>query len=195
MSLLSSYVRRSLTDSLRMVYRPHRARMHLRAGEADPRDQPGAGPHRLGYEGGVHVGELQLGTADEPERAVGADVAPGDGQMAVGAVAAHEGAAEIQAVIPTPDRDRNLPPGGGSVAGHGLGRLPRVPGRDQARPVLAGAAQRQVNVLEARCIGPSGDGAAGQVTALDHDRQRRGLGPGPRRGAAPRRWRRGVLLV
>src|SRR5579862_7366528 len=113
-----------------MVYRPHRARMHMRAGEADPGDQPGAGPHRLGHQAGVDVGELQLGTADEPERAVGADVTPGDAQMAVGAVAAHEGTAEIEAVITTtPDRDRNLPPGGGSVAGHRLGRMPRVSGR------------------------------------------------------------------
>src|SRR3984957_8852005 len=176
MSLLSEPVGPGLTDSLRVVYRPDRARIHLRAGEADPGDQPGAGPHRLGYEGGVHVGELQLGTADEPERAVGADVAPGDDQMAVGAVAAHEGAAEIQAVIPTPDRDRNLPPGGGSVAGHGLSRLPRVSGRDQARPVLAGAAQRQVNVLEARCIRSAVAGAAGQVPAPDDNRHRRRLG-------------------
>src|SRR5271156_3039609 len=149
MSLLSVGVRPSLTDSLRVVYRPDDARMHLRVGEVDPGDQQGAGAHGLGHEGGVAVGELQLGAADEPERTVGRDVAPGDAQMAVSAVAAHEGAAEIEAVITAPDRDLDLPPGGGRVAGHGLGRLPRVSGRDQARPVLAGTAQREVNVPEA----------------------------------------------
>src|SRR5271170_1087077 len=149
MSLMSGDVRTSLTNSLRVDHRPDDARMHLRVGEVDPAEQPGAGAHGLGHEGGVDVGELQLGAADEPERTVGQDVAPGDAQMPVAAVAAHEGAAEIEAVIAAPDRDLNLPPGGGSVAGHGLGRLPRVSGRDQARPVLAGTAQREVNVPEA----------------------------------------------
>src|SRR5580700_11979251 len=104
MSLLSGDVRTSLTDSLRVVHRPEDARMHLRVGEVDPGDQPGAGAHGLGHEGGGDVGELQLGAADEPERTVGRDIAPGDAQMAVGAVAAHEGAAEIEAVITAPDR-------------------------------------------------------------------------------------------
>ncbi len=57
---------------------------------------------------GVDLGELQLGAADEPEGAVGRDVAPDDAQVTVGPIAAHEGAAEIEALIAAPDRGRFL---------------------------------------------------------------------------------------
>ena len=94
--------------------------MSLRIGEAGLGDQPGAGTHGLGDEGGSDVGELQLGAADEPEGTVGRDVAPDEAQVAVGAVASYERPAEIEAVIIAPDRDLDLPPGGLSIPATGV---------------------------------------------------------------------------
>ena len=170
-------------------------RAALRVSEADPHREPGAGPQGLLDDLGVELEELELGPAKEPERTIGGDVAPGQSEVTVGAVAPDEGTAEVQAVGVAPDRDLDFPARRVGVAGDRLDRPPRMAGRDQARPVLAGTAQRQVNVPEVRCIQPGAEGAARQAEGLDHDHQRRGLGLGPGRGLASRRRRRGVLLV
>src|SRR6202041_3101436 len=114
--------------------------------------EPGAGSQGPLYERGVGVTEPELRSAEEPERAVRADVAPGQSEVAVGAVAADEGTAEVEAVCAAPDGDLDLPARRGGVAGDGLDRAPRVARHGQAGPVLARAAQRQVDVLVSRLV-------------------------------------------
>ena len=58
------------------------------AGYSDP-NEPVPGAHGFLDEPGIDLGEPELAAADKPQRAVAVNVAPGEKQVAVGAVAAH----------------------------------------------------------------------------------------------------------
>jgi hypothetical protein len=70
MSLLSVRVRLSLTDSLRVIDRPGGVRgpagILVRAAEADPGDQPGAGAHGLGP-GGADGWDMTFAYRDQAD--------------------------------------------------------------------------------------------------------------------------------
>src|SRR5215471_4676572 len=68
------------------------------AGQPDPGDEPAVGAQGVLDEAGINVAEAELAAADQPHRAVVVNVAPGEKEVAVGAVAAHGRPAEVEAV-------------------------------------------------------------------------------------------------
>src|SRR5260370_5731344 len=71
-------------------------------GEPDPGDQPAGGAHRLFDDARIDVYEPQLGAAEHPQRPVAGHLAPGQAEMAVGAVTAHERPAAVVALLAAP---------------------------------------------------------------------------------------------
>jgi hypothetical protein len=141
----------------------------------------------------VDVGEPELAAADQPQRAVARNVAPGEKQVTVGAVAAHIRPAEVQATGIAPHGDRHLPVRRRRITGHRLGGQPGFARNQQRGPLLALGAQGDMNVvvLPGRVRRA---GEPGQAGGLDHDGER----PEHRRRApdgTPRRGRCRVLGV
>src|SRR5215468_1780069 len=107
------------------------------AGQPDSRDQPVPGAHGFLDEAGINVEEAELAAADQPHRAVVANVAPGEKEVAVGAVAAYGRPAEVEAVRIAPHGDRYLPARRRRITGHRLGRQPGFARYHQRRPLSA----------------------------------------------------------
>src|SRR2546430_16004670 len=114
-------------------------------GEADPGDELVAWTHGVLDEAGIDVDKPELGAAEQPERAIARDLTPGQAEVAVAAIAGHEGPPEVDAVVAAADLDLDLPPGRMGVAGHPLAPLPpavpdgkTAPGRTVLRPSPVG---------------------------------------------------------
>ena len=69
------------------------------------------GAHGLLDELGFDVGEPELGAAEQPQRSVTWRVAPAQAEVPVGAVAADERPAEVEAVLVTAHGDGDFPAG------------------------------------------------------------------------------------
>src|SRR5258708_13053519 len=80
------------------------------AGQPDPGDEPVPGAHGCLDEARINLDELELAAADQPQRAVVANVAPGEKQVAVVTGAAHVRPAEVEAVGIAPHGDPHPPP-------------------------------------------------------------------------------------
>src|SRR5579859_4490856 len=106
-------------------------------GQPDPGEEPVAGAHGLLGEAGIDVHQPELGAAEQPQRAVAGNLAPGQTEVAVGAVAMYERPAEVEAVSVAPHRDRYLPARRRRIAGHRLGRQPGPARHNECWPVLA----------------------------------------------------------
>src|SRR3984957_1571961 len=170
-------------------------------GQPDSCNQPVLGAQGFLDQAGIDVDEPEFGPAEQPEGAVTRHVTPGQAEVAVGAVAADERPAEIQAVVVAAHGDRDLPARRRSVARYRFGRQPRVAWYDERWPVLtppafilAGAGERHVDVLVHLPAGFRRARQAGQVETVHHH----GELPDARSRAArraPGRWRRRVLAV
>ena len=68
-------------------------------GQADPGDEPVPGAQGVLDQARVDLHEPELGAAEQPQRPVPGHVAPGQAEVPVGAVAADERAAEVQARV------------------------------------------------------------------------------------------------
>jgi thioredoxin reductase len=173
--------------------RPDEGWLPLRAGQPDPGHEPVPGTHGFLDEAGISAGELELTAADQPQRAVVLNVAPGEEEVAVGTVAADVGPAEVKTVGLAPHGDRYLPARRRRITGDWLAGQPGLARHDQPGPIPGLGAQGDVNVV----VLPGGArqaGAPGQAGGLDHDGERsefRGRAP----GGTSRRGRRRVLLI
>ena len=85
---------------------------------------------------GPDIGEPELAAPDQPQRAVAGNVAPGEKEVTVGAVAAHVRPAEVEAVFIAPHGDRYLPARRGRITGHLLDGEPGLARYGQRGPVV-----------------------------------------------------------
>src|SRR5215831_12918172 len=115
--------------------------------QVDPGDELVPGAHSSLDEAGITAGELELAAADQPHRAVAANVAPGHKQVAVVTGAAHVRPAEVEAVGIAPHDDRHLPARRRRITGHRLGRPPGFARYGQRGPLLALGGQPDVKVV------------------------------------------------
>src|ERR1051326_858310 len=96
-------------------------RVPSRVGQPDSCDQPVLWAQGLLDQAGIDVDEPELGAAEQPQGAVTRHVTPGQAKVAVGAVAADEPPAEIQAVVVAARGDWHLPACRWRVAGYRFG--------------------------------------------------------------------------
>ena len=130
-------------------------------GQPDPGDELVTRPQGLLDQTGIDVDQAELGPAEHAQRPVALQVTPDQPEVAVIADAAHERPGEVEAVLVPPDRDRHLPAGRGRVPWHRLDGHPGLVRHGQRGPVLAVAAQRDVDVLIAPSVRLRPAGAAG----------------------------------
>src|ERR1700735_5252081 len=101
---------------------PGTDRVPVGVGQPDPGDEPAAGTDGFLDDAGIDVDEAQLGAAEQPQRPVAWHIAPGQAEVTVGAVAAHERPAEVESVRAAPYGDRYLPARRRRIAAHRLDR-------------------------------------------------------------------------
>src|SRR5215831_115191 len=77
-------------------------------GQADPGDELVTRAQGVLDDDRIDVDQPELGSAEEPERAVAGDLPPGHAEVAVGAVAGHEGPPEVDAVVAAADLHLDL---------------------------------------------------------------------------------------
>src|SRR5260221_7570218 len=107
------------------------------AGQRGPGGEPVPGAHGCLDEARINLDELELAAADQPQRAVVANVAPGEKQVAVVTGAAHVRPAEVEPVGIAPHGDRHLPARRRRIAGLRVGRSPGFARYGQRGPLLA----------------------------------------------------------
>src|SRR5215472_2724633 len=151
--------------------RPGEAGFPRSAGQPDPGDELVPGAHGILDEPGINLDELELAAADQPHRAVVANVAPGEKQVAVVAGTAHVRPAEVEAVRIPPHGDRRLPARRRRITGHRVARPPGFARYGQRRPLLARGGQPDMKVAVPPAV-VRREGEPGQVDALDHHGER-----------------------
>src|SRR5215813_14787196 len=114
--------------------------------QADSGDELVSGAHGFLDEAGINLDELELAAADQPHRAVSANVAPGEKQVAVVPGAAHVRPAEVEAVGIAPHDDRHLPARQWRITGHQIGRPPGFARYGQRGSLLALGGQPDMKV-------------------------------------------------
>src|SRR5436190_558890 len=161
-------------------------------GEADPGDELVAWAHGVLDEDGIDVDQPDLDAAEQPERAVAGNLAPGQAEVAVGAVTGHEGPPEGDAVAAAA-------PAAAAGRDAGVAVVVRCSPRTRAaatrRPRRRTPRARSARCARSRrrCLSrPAGDRPAPRRPAAGRDPPGSWSSPGPRRrcgGARPARRR------